>query len=383
MKALDPEFKALAEEADKRIKELERSRPTPPMIRALWDRGQPSPTFILRRGDYLNPGRWVEPATLTALNRGGKPLDIRPPWPGSTKTGRRLAFARWMTNADAAPGALIARVAVNRIWKHHFQHGIVRTLGNFGTTGAPPTHPELLDWLAAQFVRNGWSRKSMHRLIMTSSTYRQSSEITPATRRSDPRNELLSHFPLKRLEAESLRDTMLFVAGRLNRKPFGPSDSLSTRDDGLVTVNASGHGWRRSIYVQQRRKQLPTILEAFDVPEMNPNCLERRSSTVATQALYMMNNKMVHELAGSLADRIHEQVGDDFDRQIDALYRIVLSRLPDQDQRVATKYALLEMRKQWNEQANASDDQQRSPALRALDNLCHALLNSAEFVYVD
>ena len=146
-----------------------------PKIQALWDRGEPSPTYIYRRGDWLNPGPLVGPGVPSVLTDGKTPFDVKPPWPGAKKTGRRLAFARWLIRPEHP---LTARVMVNRIWKHHFGRGIVATLGNFGKAGAPPTHPELLDWLAREFVRSGWSIKAMHRLMVTSSAYRQQSAVS-------------------------------------------------------------------------------------------------------------------------------------------------------------------------------------------------------------
>src|SRR5205085_1222204 len=172
-----------------RIKGL-RARLLPePRVQALWDRGQPSPTYVYRRGDPLLPGRLVGPGVPSVLTDGKTPFKVEPPWPGAKKTGRRLAFARWLTRPDHP---LTARVIVNRLWKHHFGNGIVRTLGNFGKAGTPPSHPELLDWLAVELMRRGWSLKEMHRLMMISSTYRQSSAVTPAHEKLDPDNVLLS-----------------------------------------------------------------------------------------------------------------------------------------------------------------------------------------------
>src|SRR5439155_26126458 len=165
------------------------------------------------RGDYLTPGLLIGPGVPSVLTDGKTPFDVKPPWPGAKKTGRRLAFARWLTKPDHP---LTARVLVNRIWKQHFGPGLVKTLDNFGKAGARPTHPELLDWLAREFVRQGWSIKALHRLMMTSATYRQSSTVTPSHEQSDPDNVLSSRMPLQRLDAEALYDAMLLVAGRLD-----------------------------------------------------------------------------------------------------------------------------------------------------------------------
>src|SRR5262249_13661177 len=159
---------------------------------------------------------------------------------------------------------LTARVMVNRIWKHHFGAGIVRSLHNFGHTGDRPTHPELLDWLAREFVRQGWSIKAMHGLMLTSSTYRHASPNSARKDRLDPENRLRSRMPLRRMEAEVLNDSLLLVSGRLDETRFGPPDPVEVRKDGLVTPIAGPRGWRRSIYVLQRRSQMPTLLENFD-----------------------------------------------------------------------------------------------------------------------
>ena len=209
--------------------------------------------------------------------------------------------ARWLTRPDHP---LTARVAVNRIWQHHFGSGIVKSLGNFGKVGTPPTHPELLDWLAREFVSRGWSFKALHRLMMTSSTYRQSSTVTDEQERLDPDNSLFSRQPLVRLDAESLYDTLLLVSGRLNESRGGPGDPVQVRADGLATPDGTDRGWRRMIYVRHLRKQIPTELESFDYPAMNPNCSERRNSTVVVQALHLMNSGMIQNLAEDFARRV-------------------------------------------------------------------------------
>src|SRR5206468_5372397 len=162
-----------------------------------------------RRGEAGDFGRLVGPGVPSVLTDGKTPFEMKPPWPGTYKTGRRLALAKWLIRPDHP---LTARVMVNRIWKHHFGAGIVATLDNFGNTGARPTHPELLDWLAREFVAEGWSMKAMHRLLMTSSTYRQASTVTPEAERRDPDNRWLSRTALHRLEADAVYDTLLLVA---------------------------------------------------------------------------------------------------------------------------------------------------------------------------
>jgi hypothetical protein len=341
-------------------------------IQALWDRGEPSPTYIYKRGDPLSPGKLVGPGVPSALTDGRTPFDVRPPWPGAKSTGRRLAFARWLTRPDHP---LTARVMVNRIWKLHFGTGLVHTLADFGKTGSPPTHPELLDWLATEFVRQGWSIKALHRLMMTSATYRQASTVTTEHEQLDPDNALLSRMPLARLDAEALYDSLLRVAGRLDETAFGPADAVQRRADGLITPAGTPRGWRRLIYVQQLRKQMPTHLENFDFPAMNPNCVERRDSTVAPQALHLMNNGMVQQLSEDFARRVEREAGPDGTKQVERAYLIALGRFPSDAERRLALEALGKFAAAWGSKPDAN--------LRALASFCHALMNSAEFVYVD
>jgi hypothetical protein len=351
-----------------------------PRVQALWDRGEPSPTYIYRRGDPLSPGGLVGPGVPSVLTDGKTPFEVAPPWPGAQKTGRRLAFARWLTRPDHP---LTARVLVNRLWKHHFGTGLVKTLGNFGHAGTPPTHPELLDWLAGEFVRDGWSFKAMHRLLMTSTTYRQSSAVTAAQEQLDPDNTLCSRMPLVRFDAEETYDTLLLVAGRLDPTPFGPADAVRGRPDGLVTPVETGRGWRRLLYVQQARKQLPTHLETFDSPQMNPNCLERRESTVAPQALYLMNNGMIQRLAEDFAGRVSREAGPDPARQVERVYWIALSRAPSDEEKEVGSNALRKLTDTWARHQAAGKPERDAAERKALTTFCHAVMNSAGFLYVD
>lgn len=381
LKSLDAAFRKESDETDARIRSLQSQKPPEPQIQAVWDRGDPSPTYIYRRGDPLTPGQLVGPGVPSALTDGKTPFDVKSPWPGSMKTGRRLAFARWLTQPDHP---LTARVEVNRLWKHHFGSGIVATLGNFGKTGTPPTHPELLDWLAQEFVRQGWSIKAMHRLMVTSTTYRQSSAVTEERERLDPANALYSRMPLNRLDAESLYDTLLLISGKLDETRFGPADNVQVRRDGLVTPGGTAKGWRRLIYVQQTRKQIPTHLETFDFPQMNPNCIERRDSTVAPQALHLLNNAMIEQLAGEFARRIQREAGNDLSKQIDAVYLTALSRSPTPEEKKAARKVMSKLADEWMDQLTASGKPDRAAAeFKALATYCHAIMNSAAFLYVD
>ncbi len=374
------------------IQAIERRRPPEPRIQALWDQGEPSPTYMYRRGDPLNPGPLVKAGLPTVISRPEVPFVPVPPWPGSQKTGRRLAFAKWIVEPTHP---LTARVAVNRLWKHHFGVGLVKTLGNFGRTGTPPSHPELLDWLADELIRNGWSLKAIHRMILCSATYQQGSTLDPKRLEADPDNRLISRMPLTRLDAESLYDSMLLISGELSSQKFGPADAISVRADGLASPKPSASGRRRLIYVQQQRKIVATHLESFDFPQMNPNCLERRDSIVAPQALYLFNNAMVFEVAEALATRIEREAGESVERQVTAVFQHALGRPPTAEQMKIGLATVGEFAAHWRTQlagdatpstvpGNAdSNETDRTAQHRSLVDFCHAIFNSASFLYVD
>jgi len=399
LKNADPVYRQEAERTERQIKLIEYRKLPEFKIRALWDRGVPSPTRILRRGEPDKFGDLVGPEVPAALTDGKAPMEVTPPWPGATKTGRRLAFARWLVRPE---NPLTSRVMVNRIWKHHFGNGIVKTLGNFGNAGARPTHPDLLDWMATEFVRQGWSIKSMHRMMMTSSTYRQSSAVTPSIEKDDPENILLSRMPLKRMEAEVLNDTLLLISGRLDETRYGVPQPVEVRDDGLVTPIETPKGWRRSIYVTQRRSELPTLLENFDMPAMSPNCLERNVSIVAPQALNLLNNAMIQKLVRSLAERVRQEAGDDPRRQVERLHWIVYGRLITEEEKKLCLEALNRLAQSASPPSHSDRQVATSAASRALNmtdpakrgsdegrdfaaltKLCQTLVNSAAFLYID
>ncbi|PYV88068.1 MAG: hypothetical protein DMG05_16185 [Acidobacteria bacterium] len=378
------EFKPEMEKTQKAIDEQKKKLRPKPQIRALFDMGgEPSAAYLLRRGDAQTPGEPVQPGVPSVIRTGLTPYKIVPPSSNSESSGRRLALARWLVQPNHP---LTARVMVNRIWMHHFGKGLVASPANFGHTGVPPSHPELLDWLATEFVRSGWSMKGMHRLIMTSTAYRQNSRFDPAVHQTDPDNVLLSRMPMRRMDAEALYDSMLKATGSFDPTPFGPPVDVEVKPEGEVVANGTKARWRRSIYVLQRRKTPVTMLEVFDLPPMSPNCIERRQSTVPTQALQMMNSDVLQEHSRYFAGRLIDEFGNDQEKQIQMLYLRVLSRPPTEQETNLAKSGIDELTKHW--MAHLENEKNDAPIKsaaqwRALSDFCHALLSSAEFLYID
>ncbi|MFN7925979.1 MAG: DUF1553 domain-containing protein [Bryobacteraceae bacterium] len=378
-----PKLKRELDPLQKQLSELRGKLVPKPHVRVLMDTGfEPSTFYILRRGDALNPGEAVSPGPPSVLSKGIDPYRVMPPWEGSKSTGRRLALARWLTQ----PGhPLTARVAMNHVWARHFGRGIVASLSNFGRSGVAPSHPELLDWLATEFVARGWSLKKMHRLMMTSTAYRQSSSLQqpPA---ADPDNVLLSRMPMRRLDAESIYDSMLRATGRLDAKMFGPPAPIEVKTDKEVVVKPDKGGFRRAIYVLHRRQTPVTMFEVFDQPPMTPNCVERRLSNVATQALQMMNGTMTWDNARYMAGRLIDEAGDDRAKQVSLAYERILSRPPKAGESSDGVAAIGQFANIWKDKLAA--DNGEAPVMatarwQALASFCHALLNSAEFAFVD
>ncbi|HVS39158.1 MAG TPA: PSD1 and planctomycete cytochrome C domain-containing protein [Gemmataceae bacterium] len=357
-----------------------------PEIRALYDLPGEPQTPLLRRGDYLNPGPDVQPGVLTALDVS-KPFDWKPPAKDAPTSGRRLAFAEWLTQPDHP---LTARVMVNRLWLYHFGEGIVATPDNFGRIGSPPSHPELLDWLATQFVApspqpsppsvggearvRGWSIKAMQRLIVTSSAYRQAS-VSPtaaAAKKIDPDDRLLWRQRMRRLEAESLRDSILAVSGSLNAEMYGPPVPMQRQGDGEVTAPADASGARRSIYLQVRRSQPLTLLQVFDQPVMETNCTRRAVSTTPSQALTLLNSDFLTRQADAFAGRVLKEKPDD-----PAAYAVLTAfGRPITAKEKGTLTSFLEAQaKRYQGTPDA--------ARRALADLCQMLMSADEFAYVD
>jgi hypothetical protein len=344
--------------------------------------GNPSPVYLLRRGEAQLVGETVQPEVPSVLRSGLVPYQVAPPRPESS--GRRLALARWLTQPHHP---LTARVMVNRLWMHHFGRGIVATPSNFGRQGATPSHPELLDWLSSEFVARGWSMKAMHRLMLTSSAYCQSSRIKTAAQNADSDNILLSRMTLRRLDAEQLHDSILKVTGLLDTTPFGPPVPVESQGSGeIVATGSRKQGWRRSIYALQRRTTPVSMLEVFDLPPMSPNCITRSYSTVVTQALEMLNSPIVRERARYMAGRLLDEFPSDPAKQIEQIYLRTLSRAAKEAEIRKALSDMTTLTRQWESYVEAERyDAPRAGAARwyALADFCHAILISAEFTYID
>ena len=341
-----------------------------PLIRALWDRGQASPTYVNLRGNPGSPGVLVKPAIPRVFtDESFSPAKAV----GKNKTGNRLALARWMTGPDHP---LTARVWVNRVWKHHFGRGIVSSLDNFGKLGASPTHQKLLDWLAVDLVENKWSTKHLHRLICMSRAYRQSSVISSVAAKHDSENKLLSRMPMRRLDAEEVHDGLLAVAGRLDMRMGGEPDEVQVYGRSYITAKPGENGWRRSIYIRQRRIHTMTLLQTFDLPSMNPNCVERVNSTVVQQPLYLLHDKVIHGLARRLASSILNETKG-LEEAVILAYKKIINRTPTRKELKGLVESLDELERQF---VMAKETGQKNKALAAV---CHALFNSAAFLHVD
>jgi hypothetical protein len=272
-------------------------------------------------------------------------------------------------------------VLVNRLWQHHFGRGLVRTPNDFGKFGELPTHPELLDWLAGEFVRGGWRIKRMHRLMMLSSTYRMSARTDAQALRQDPANQLFWRFNLRRLSAEEVRDSVLAVSGRLNLRAGGPSIYPPIPKEVLAGQSRPGEGWgrsppaeasRRSVYVHVKRSLLVPILAHHDQADTDSSCPVRYTTTVPTQALGMLNGGFTNEQAAALAERLRREAPGNLEKQVRRAIRLTTGRVP----------AEAEVRKDvaFVEELRAKDGLDEAAALR---QYCLLALNTNEFVYLD
>jgi cytochrome c553 len=373
----DPTRKKIAE-SESRIATLKSGRRTYGTIQAAWDVGPPPVSYLHRRGGYETPGAQVPAGFPSILCDPRQPAGLTCAAGGPT-SGYRTALARWLGRPEHP---LTSRVIVNRVWQHYFGRGIVSTPDNFGRSGAKPSHPELLDWLATEFVRSGWRFKALHKLIMTSSVYRQAGTGAPSD--IDAENMLLGRMPLRRLESEIIRDSVLAVSGRLDRTTGGPPVPVKPLPDGMVVVETTNlpagvNPFRRSLYLVSRRNYQPTVLSVFDQPLVATNCTRRTSAAVALQSLTMLNGQFVREQSEMFAARVLAGAGEEEDPRIDLAFRLALSRPPTAEEFTLSRGLLEKQRARAMAQPGATAARARD---RALVHLCHMLFNSNEFLYV-
>jgi hypothetical protein len=341
----------------------------------------PSDLHLLKKGEHTRPGAVVAPGALAMVPRLDKPFS--PPASDAKTTGRRLQLAGWI-NDPTHP--LTSRVYVNRLWQHHFGRGLVSTPDNFGFTGQKPSHPELLDWLADEFARGGLKTKHLQFLMMTSRAYQQASIHPDAEAQSvkDADNALVWRGTRRRRDAESLRDAILAVSGKLDLRVGGPSfrpefspealEGLSQKTGDTKPSPASELG-RRSLYMYSRRSLLSPLMTTFDFCDTTLPCGRRDVSVVAPQALALLNGAFAHEQSRAVADRVIAVAGNDRAARVEAAWRLVLSRKPTDAEQAAALGHLDRQRALLGDDSKSDD--------LALASLCHVLINSNEFIFVD
>jgi len=360
-------------------------------------------THVFFRGDYESPEEVVKPGDLSVL-AGWREVEIPKNSEALPTTGRRLAFANALTDGKHP---LLARVMVNRVWMHHFGKGIVESAADFGVLGNEPSHPELLDWLAADFMANGWSLKRLHRQILTSQTWRQRSNRDAKRDEIDPDNRLLSRQNVRRLEAETLRDAMLAVTGKINPKLFGKPVPVMFNPEGAVVIGndttdsagrqtgkfipLEGEEFRRSVYVQVRRTQPLEIFQTFDAPDMmEANCEVRPVTTVSPQSLLLMNNAAMREFAKYFGERLRSEGGPKLGDKVERAWQLAFGRKPSaEDLEAAIEF--VEAQRAYYEKnpakiekvAGPAEKENTEPELLALAALGHALMSTNEFLYID
>ncbi|MGP0067756.1 MAG: DUF1553 domain-containing protein, partial [Isosphaeraceae bacterium] len=401
----DPAAHARRESLKRAIYEIERTLPRPPAhAMALVDRkSSQSDTFVLRRGDYKNRGPKVAPRPpgVILASQPAEAFTTTSIVPTGDKTGRRAALARWLGRAD---NPLTARVILNRLWQYHFGRGIVATASDFGVRGESPTHPELLDWLSNQLIAHGWRLKPIHRLMVTSSAYRQSNRPDPRQAVDDPDNEMLGRMNRRRLDAEGIRDAMLAASGELNPRMGGPGvlaplekevrDLIFTEAEVVdlwpVDPDPAEH-LRRSLYLFRKRNVRYPLLDAFDAPDTQSACPRRETSTHSLQALVLLNSDFAAGRAKVLAGRIFREAGPSTEDRIRRAYQLTLAREPKPIEVERARTFLRSQADRIRNQAREGQSPGQIPGspspmepaeAAAWADFALALLNLNEFLYV-
>ncbi len=358
-------FDAEAERLQAAVRDHDAKTPKPDLVAVYSTKAGGQDVHLLRRGEVDSKVSKANPNYLQVLNTAA---EGEKRWLPKPETDPRVALGDWLTDAEHGAGSLLARVMVNRIWHHHFGRGLVATPNDFGVQGKPPTHPELLDWLAGEFVRGGWQLKPLHQLITASAVYQQGAELKPANLKADPENKLWWHRPARRLEAEAIRDALLSVGGKLEDKLYGPSET-------------NYESPRRSVYLRVKRSELIPFLTLFDAPEPAASVGERGATTLPTQALAMMNSTFVRDIADRLTKRVLKPDMEPATAITEAS-RIALGRAP-----TATELArLVKFFEQQRELLGPPATDAKAAAAqtnRALTETSLVLLCMNEFIYVD
>ena len=391
--ALPAEAQSQWRELSQEIDHLKAQKPKDlPKAFAFADFGpEPTETWLFERGDFMARNEKMDLGFLSVLTSGKTPQAY---WETARRqrlrddsTQQRRALADWMTDLDQGAGALLARVMVNRVWQHHFGEGLVRTPSDFGSRGERPSHPALLEWLATEFVQSGWSIKRLHRLILNSATYQQASDYDEAMAARDPENRLLWRQHPVRLEAEMLRDAMLLTSGTLNRQLYGPSFKPPIQHEAIQARNVRNpypkdakdapETRRRTIYMFHKRVVQYPLMQAFDAPDAQQSCGRRMNTTVAPQALAILNDPFVRLRASDLAKRIRDLVGDKRGAQVNLAFLLALSREPEHEERL---HAIRFIEQQVEVRRHRGES---NGELVALTDFCHSLYGLNEFIYVD
>jgi hypothetical protein len=393
--ALAPNEKTAICEIDARIAAAEAQRRKTGRIQALYDVGPPPSTHLLVRGNFETPGPEVQPGFLHALcNSPSESSRTNPARPAGATSGRRLALGYWLIQPETRASALLARVMANRIWQHLFGRGIVPSAENLGVGGEQPTHHELLEWLSSRLARSGWEIKPLIKLIMNSTAYRQASRrpregtaaatAYAAAEKLDAADILLWRMRLRRLEAEAIRDEILSVSGRLDATFGGAPILLHAADDGSVDIDKKSLPYpaargRRSVYVLFRRTYNLSMLTVFDQPAVAINCPSRDVSAVPLQPLTMLNDSFVADAAKQFAERVERAGVKTAGEAVRAAFRIALAREPDAAEEKICAQLLERQALVYRAQAQG----EASARHHAVVELCHTLLNTSEFLYVE
>jgi Protein of unknown function (DUF1553)/Protein of unknown function (DUF1549) len=369
------------------VEQCETARPASPPRAYVWfEEGTTAPaTHVFSRGNPQTPLAEVGPGLPAVLVDSAPPA----PTPTTNSTGRRLQLAQWIASPH---NPLTARVMVNRLWQHHFGVGIVSTVNDFGLMGEAPTHPELLDWLAAELVESGWRLKHLHRLMVLSHTYQLAAEHNDQAEKADPGATLLWRWRPRRLEAEAIRDAMLATSGQLNIEAGGPSVFPEIAAEVLAGQSIPGNGWkpsppdqatRRSVYVFVKRTLMVPELEVMDFPNTNQSCGERPVSTVAPQALSFLNGDFAAAQSRHFATRVAAEGGAEPQGRIELAYRLAFGRPPSDVELAVVAEFLAQQEAQIVADAAAAAQPSDNSRQRALEALCLVLLNANEFAYIE